>query len=62
MRGLDFYKKKQYNNYRKINKGGFKMSLELARALLVIAKYCASCDDCSACPLHDICGKIPLEW
>ena len=45
-----------------MNKGGFEMSLELARALLTIVKYCASCDDCASCPLRDFCGKIPLEW
>lgn len=38
------------------------MDLMLARALLVIAKYCASCDDCFKCALCDFCGKIPLEW
>ena len=38
------------------------MDLMLARALLAIAKYCASCDDCDKCVLRDFFGKMPLEW
>lgn len=38
------------------------MDLCLVKALLLLAKYCASCDDCTSCPLASFCGKIPLEW
>ena len=38
------------------------MNSALARALLALAKYCASCDDCSQCAIREFCGKIPLEW
>ena len=34
----------------------------LIKALLTLAKYCASCDDCNMCILKLFCGKIPLEW
>ena len=38
------------------------MDLCIVKALLIIVKYCASCDNCSECPIHDFCGKMPLEW
>ena len=38
------------------------MDLALVKALLLIAKYCASCDDCAMCALKPFCGKLPLEW
>lgn len=38
------------------------MSVELVKALLIIAKVCAAAGDCSVCQLKEFCGKIPLEW
>ena len=38
------------------------MSLELVKALLLIAKACASSIDCESCPLKAFCGKMPSEW
>lgn len=38
------------------------MDLVLLRALLALAKYCASCDDCVHCEIREFCGKMPLEW
>ena len=38
------------------------MSLEIVKALLLIAKTCAACGDCQACILKSFCGKIPLQW
>lgn len=33
------------------------MSVELVKALLTIARYCAHCDNCAECPLKEFCGK-----
>lgn len=33
------------------------MDIELVKALLVIVRYCAHCDNCEACPLKEFCGK-----
>ena len=38
------------------------MSVELVRALLIIAKVCAAAGNCADCQLKEFCGKIPLEW
>ena len=39
------------------------MSLELVKALLMIAKFCASSTTgCDKCALKEFCGKLPLEW
>ena len=34
----------------------------LVKALLYLAKYCVSCNDCAKCALHAFCGKTPIEW
>ena len=38
------------------------MSLELVKALLMLARVCASALSCDECPLKEFCGKIPSEW
>lgn len=38
------------------------MTLELVKALLMIAKVCASSIGCDQCPLREFCGKTPAEW
>lgn len=38
------------------------MSLELVKALLIIARVCASAVSCDECVLKEFCGKIPSEW
>lgn len=38
------------------------MSLELVKALLTIAKYCVSHENCKTCVLRNMCGKQPLNW
>lgn len=38
------------------------MSLELVKALLVIARVCAAAVDCDRCPLKEFCEKMPSEW
>ena len=37
---IDFFKKIYYNNYRKIKKGVFLMTLEVLKALAVILEFC----------------------
>lgn len=37
------------------------LEIELVKALLVLAKQCASCDNCAECPLRQFCGKLPIE-
>ena len=38
------------------------MDIALIEALLYIAKFCVIQEDCSNCPIHDLCGKLPIEW
>jgi len=38
------------------------MSLELVKALLMIARVCTSTLSCDQCLLKEFCGKIPSEW
>ena len=38
------------------------MSLELVKALLIIARACASAISCDKCVLKEFCDKIPSEW
>lgn len=38
------------------------IDIELVKALLILAKYCASCDDCANCQISNFCGKLPLEY
>ena len=38
------------------------MSIELVKALLLLAKVCASSTGCDTCPMKDFCGKMPSEW
>ena len=33
------------------------MSIELVKALLIIVRACASCENCKECPLKEFCGK-----
>ena len=33
------------------------MSIELVKALLVIARACAHQENCDQCPLKEFCGK-----
>ena len=38
------------------------MSLELVKALLLIAKICAANQDCKECSLKEFRKKMPSEW
>jgi len=38
------------------------MSIELVTALLLLAKYCAKCDNCAGCSLRSFCGNVISEW
>lgn len=38
------------------------MSIELVKALLLIAKICASAISCDKCAFREFCGKEPTEW
>ena len=38
------------------------MSLELVKALLIIARACVANTSCDQCVLKEFCGKIPSEW
>lgn len=38
------------------------MSMELVKALLLIARVCASALGCEKCVLREFCGKTPAEW
>lgn len=38
------------------------MSLELVKALLLIARVCAGAVSCDDCLLREFCEKSPAEW
>ena len=38
------------------------MPIELVEALILIAKFCVSYENCAICPLKNFCGKMPSEW
>lgn len=38
------------------------IDVELVKALLILAKYCVSCDNCADCQLREFCGKLPIEY
>lgn len=38
------------------------MTVELVKALLLLAKVCASAMSCDDCALKEFCGKLPSEW
>ena len=38
------------------------MSIELVKALLIIARVCAANQNCGKCVLKEFCGKLPSEW
>ena len=38
------------------------MSVELVKALLLIAKFCTACGDCQTCAIREFCGKLPSAW
>ena len=38
------------------------MTLELVKALLVLARACMAQVSCDNCPLKEFCGKLPSEW
>lgn len=38
------------------------MTIELVKALLLIARVCASAISCDTCPLREFCEKSPAEW
>ena len=38
------------------------MSTELVKALLLIAKVCASQTSCKDCPMKEFCMKQPSSW
>lgn len=39
-----------------------KLDLDVVKALLLIAKMYVVQDSCANCPLHSLCGKMPLDW
>lgn len=38
------------------------MTLEVLKALVVIADFCYKQNNCKTCPLKDLCAKMPCEW
>ena len=38
------------------------MPIELVEALILIAKFCVSYENCAICSLKNFCGKMPSEW
>jgi len=38
------------------------MTVELVKALLLIARACFAATSCEKCPLKEFCGKTPSEW
>jgi len=38
------------------------LSIELVKALLLIARVCAASTGCNTCALKDFCGKMPIDW
>jgi endonuclease III len=38
------------------------MTVELVKALLLIAKVCMSSPNCEQCKIKDFCGKMPSQW
>ena len=38
------------------------MSIELVKALLLIAKVCAEQSNCNECPMREFCQKQPMSW
>lgn len=38
------------------------MAIELVKALLLIVRYCTSCENCKECPMAEFCGKTPQDW
>ena len=52
-----------YNISVKIKRKEFpSVSVEVMRALLLIAEFCTGQDNCGNCPMRDLCGKFPCEW
>ena len=37
------------------------MPIELVEALILIAKFCVSYENCAICPLKNFCGKMPSD-
>lgn len=38
------------------------MSTELVKALLLIAKFCITQDNCEECTMKEFCMKQPSSW
>ena len=38
------------------------MTIELIKALLIIARFCIENSNCRTCALKEFCGKLPSEW
>lgn len=38
------------------------MTVEIMRALVMLADLCLEQNNCKDCPLRDVCGKMPCEW
>lgn len=38
------------------------MAIDLLKALLLIAQFCAGSSGCDDCLLKGFCGKLPREW
>lgn len=38
------------------------MTLEVLKALLVVAEFCIHQNNCNECALRDFCAKMPCEW
>lgn len=38
------------------------MTIEIAKALVIIHDFCLACGNYEKCPLNGLCGKLPSEW
>lgn len=38
------------------------MTIEVLRALVLLADFCYEQADCRTCPMRDYCRKMPCEW
>ena len=59
---FDFLKNFYYTINVENRKEIEKMPIELVEALILIAKFCVSYENCAICPLKNFCGKMPSEW
>lgn len=61
-KNLTFYKNFCIIIMKNKERSRAEMAIELVTALLLLAKYCANCDNCAGCPLEKFCGHAISEW